>query len=112
MSGPPNRSALPLRRQSVTIAADHDGQAFTLTVGLYDDGRPGEVFADHHKSGSAMQAILSDACVLVSIALQHGISPEALGRSLGRVPAPWRDEGDTNPASPLGTIVAALGGWK
>ena len=102
------RATLPLRRPNATRAVAWDGHAFGVTVGLDPaTGRPAEVFADLPKGGQ-MQAVLSDACVIVSIALQHGISVAALGKSLGRVPLPWGEPGATAPASPVGAILDAL----
>ncbi len=103
------RTALPDRRPSLTLEAEFKGHPIAITIGFDLTGAPREVFADNHKSGSDMQASLADACVIISIALQHGIPAEALGRSLGRVPVFLGEDGATGPASPLGVIVAALG---
>lgn len=102
------RLILPPRRPSHTLATEWQGHPISVTVGLYpESGRPGEVFADVLHGGQ-MQAVLSDACVLISIALQHGIPPEALAKSLAQVPDPARGKGATASASPVGAIVAAL----
>lgn len=102
------RAALPYRRPNATIAAEWQGHAITVTVG-YDPqtGEPMEVFCDTAKGGD-MAATLSDACVIISLALQHGVTPNALAKSLGRVPV-WGSTDDA-PASPIGVIVAACGG--
>jgi hypothetical protein len=108
----PVRVFLPQRRPSVTRAVTIADRPVAVTVGFYLDGRPGEVFADGPKEGSQMQAVLSDACVLVSIALQHGLPPAALAQSLGRSPAPWLGEDATVWASPIGAILEAVrAGW-
>lgn len=104
----PVRVPLPARRPSVTRAVTIADRPVAVTVGFYLDGRPGEVFADGPKEGSQMQAVLSDACVLISIALQHGLSPAALAHSLGRSPAPWLGEDATVWASPIGAILEAV----
>ena len=39
-----SRVRLPDRRAAETIQLEHGGQRFTVTVGFYPDGRPGEVF--------------------------------------------------------------------
>lgn len=101
----PARSPLPQRRPSVTREVTLAGRPVAVTVGFYLDGRPGEVFADGPKEGSQMQSVLSDACVLISIALQHGLTPADLAHSLGRSPAPWLGEGATVWASPVGLIL-------
>jgi hypothetical protein len=104
------RIPLPHRRPSATIDAEFRGFPMAITIG-YDPttGVSREVFANAGRSGSDMQATLADACVLVSIALQHGVTPAALAKSLGRVPDPMRGEDATDHASPIGVIVAALG---
>jgi hypothetical protein len=100
------RTALPQRRPNATRAVEWDGHAFTVTVGFDPaTGQCAEVFADTPRGGQ-MAATLADACVVISIALQHGISPADLGKSLGRVPLTWGD-GDA-PASPIGAIVEAI----
>jgi hypothetical protein len=55
-----------------------------------------------------MQAALADACVVISIALQHGITADELAKSLGQVPVLWLPEGSPGPASPIGAVVAAI----
>ena len=57
-----------------------------------------EVFISRAKGGSELEAVLDDASVVISIALQHEIPAEALARSVTRLPAssldpthsPWR----------------------
>ena len=102
------RTALPNRRHSTTVDTTWDGHAFTVTVGFDSAGFPREVFADNAKG--AMQAVISDACVWASIAMQHGATPQDLAKSLGCIPA-WVNgaEGD-GPASPIGAIAAAIAG--
>lgn len=102
------RTALPHRRSNITRAVEWNGHSFTVTIGLDPvTWRPAEVFADTSKGGD-MAAALADACVVISLALQHGITPADLGKSLGRVPLLWA-EGDA-PASPIGAIVEAIQG--
>lgn len=102
------RAVLPHRRPNATRAVQWDGHEFSVTIGLDPaTGRPAEVFADTAKGGQ-MQATLADACVVISIALQHGITAADLAKSLGRVPVLWGDEGATQPASPLGAVIEAM----
>ena len=77
------RKPLPSRRQSTTYRLlTPGGLKFHVTVGFYDDGKPGEVFGDVGKTPQAVQQIISDACILISIALQHGVTGGELGKSL------------------------------
>lgn len=104
------RAALPNRRMNATTIASWSGHAFTVTVGFDMQGRPMEAFADHAKGD--MAAVLSDACVLVSIGLQHGVTPADLGKSLGTVPVWALLDGEMvqvdAPASPIGAIMAII----
>lgn len=99
------RTPLPARRQNVTIACTWRDHSLTVTIGLDASGQPGEVFCDTAKGGQ-MGDTLDDACVLISIALQHGVAPAELAKSLGRVPR-IAAEGN-EPASPIGAIMGAV----
>ena len=100
------RRPLPTRRPNLSAAADWQGHAFTVTVGFDDQGRPGEVFCNHAKGD--MAATLADACVLISIALQWGVSVDDLAKSLGSVPTWVNGALSPAPASPIGTIIAEI----
>ncbi len=71
------------RRYSITTDVDFEGHTWTMTVGFYDDGSPCEVFAAGSKVGTLMDTAFSDACVLISLLLQHGISLAEIKKSLG-----------------------------
>jgi ribonucleoside-diphosphate reductase alpha chain len=69
----PIRERLPRRRRSMTFkfrVADCEGY---VTVGEYDDGRPGEVFMQVSKQGSTLAGIMDAFAVAVSLGLQHGV---------------------------------------
>ncbi len=102
------RTRLPGRRRNLIRDMAFGGQAFTVCVGYDDAGRPLEVFADGHRTGSTMAAFIDDACIVVSIALQHGIDPAALARSVSTVPVWMNGVRSEGPASPIGAILAAL----
>lgn len=103
-----SRKTLPQRRPNMTRALVHGGQEFTLTIGFDLDGQPREVFADGTKIGSDMAHIIADACVVISLALQYGCTPEGLPKSLGRVPDTMRGADTYLPASVLGVIADTL----
>lgn len=74
----PSRERLPDTRRSLTHkfgVAQHKGY---ITVGFYDDGRPGEVFIKISKHGSTISGLLDTVAVLTSLALQYGVPVEAL----------------------------------
>ena len=104
-----SRTQLPNRRPSLTVETEWQGHPITVTVGYDQTGEPKEVFANAAKGGQ-MQGTLADACVIISIALQHGITPDALGKSLGRVPDLLRGADATDHASPLGAVLAVVAG--
>jgi ribonucleoside-diphosphate reductase alpha chain len=67
------RERLPRRRKSSTFAfrvADCEGY---VTVGQYDDGRPGEVFIKVSKQGSTLAGIMDAFSISISLGLQHGV---------------------------------------
>jgi ribonucleoside-diphosphate reductase alpha chain len=69
----PIRERLPRRRRSSTFTfrvADCEGY---VTVGEYDDGRPGEVFMKVSKQGSTLAGIMDAFAISVSLGLQHGV---------------------------------------
>lgn len=74
----PNREKLPATRASRTHkfrVGDTEGY---LTVGLYPDGRPAELFVKVAKHGTMVSGLLDTIAVLTSIALQHGVPLELL----------------------------------
>jgi hypothetical protein len=108
MADDDGRRRLPNRRHNLTVEMEYDGKAFVETISFADDGTPLEIFADGYKEGSSMQAILDDACIIISIALQYGATKEQLAHSLGRVPA-FHDGRETEiRASVIGALVDAI----
>jgi hypothetical protein len=94
-----NRNRLPDRRPNETLDLMFDGTPYGVTIGFFPTtGGIGEVFTHGAKVGSAMDAILDDACVALSLLLQHGLAPSSLAASMGR-------NGDGKPPS---SIVGAL----
>ena len=78
------RQRLPHRRRAETVDLQFDGNVYQLTIGLYDDGRPGEAFLGGPKAGSHMAAILNDGSILVSLLLQNGVPASSFVNSLGK----------------------------
>lgn len=115
MSDKPERIRLPNRRPSITVpiswrAPDGSERNYFVTVGLHHDGTPGEVFANGEQEGSQIDAMISDACILISLALQYRVDPKVLGHSMVRDTGIGQDYNDSAiyPASPIGAIVDAL----
>ena len=102
------RQTPPNRRPNITVQTEWQGISFSVTPGYNPETADVcEVFADTAKGGQ-MQATLADACVLISIALQHGVTLDQLSKSLARVPDVVAGGGATLPASPIGAIMEAL----
>ncbi len=106
------RQRLPNRRPAHTEALEVAGQAFTATVGFDECGRPREVFMAAGKEGSLLNALLADAAVVISVALQSGVPVAALAKSVGRLPAGPvapagldHAPGQKVPASPIGAAL-------
>jgi ribonucleoside-diphosphate reductase alpha chain len=72
------REKLPAERSSITHKFNIGGHEGYLTVGKYDDGRPGEIFIKMAKEGSTLSGIMDGFALSVSIALQYGVPLKAL----------------------------------
>jgi ribonucleoside-diphosphate reductase alpha chain len=80
LSGPPaaNRHRLPDERVGIThhfFIAGHEGY---LTVGLYPNGQPGEIFIRMAKEGSTIAGLMECFGTVVSVSLQHGVPLKVL----------------------------------
>jgi ribonucleoside-diphosphate reductase alpha chain len=74
-AGPPiaNRYKLPDERASFTHKFSIGGHEGYLTVGLYQDGSPGEIFVRMAKEGSVIAGLMDSFATSISLALQHGV---------------------------------------
>ncbi len=72
------RKKLPDERKSITHKFSVAGHEGYITVGLYEDGFPGEVFVTMSKDGSTMNGIVNAWAVTMSLALQHGVPIKSL----------------------------------
>ena len=68
------REILPETRQSRTHKFMIGGHEGYLTIGLFPDGRPGEIFIKMSKEGSTLSGLIQGFCRAFSLALQHGLS--------------------------------------
>ena len=69
----PRRERLPDTRRSMTHKFDIQGHEGYLTVGFFDDGRPGELFITMAKEGSTVGGLMDVIGTLVSMGLQYGV---------------------------------------
>jgi len=109
----PNRERLPATRQSVThkfTVGQHEGY---MTVGLFDDNRPGELFLTMAKEGSTIGGLMDTIGILTSLALQYGVSVETLASKFEHVsfePSGWtRDPRIRRASSVIDYIFRWLG---
>ncbi|GAC1624388.1 MAG: vitamin B12-dependent ribonucleotide reductase [Candidatus Acidiferrum sp.] len=67
------REKMPTERASVThkfSVGTHEGY---ITVGMYEDGRPGEIFIKMSKEGSTLSGVMDGLALTVSLGLQYGV---------------------------------------
>ncbi len=69
----PVRRKLPDERQSVTHKFSIGGHEGYITVGLYEDGTPGEVFISMAKEGSTISGLMDTLATSISYGLQYGV---------------------------------------
>ncbi len=73
MAAAPRRERLPDTRQSITHKFSVAGHEGYITVGLYEDGRPGELFITMAKEGSTIGGLMDSFGTAVSMSLQYGV---------------------------------------
>ena len=69
----PHRRRLPNERTAVTHKFEISGHEGYITVGLYPDGQPGEIFLKMAKEGSTVSGLMDTLATSVSLALQYGV---------------------------------------
>lgn len=74
----PRRRRLPDERASITHKFSIGGHKGYITVGLYDDGTPGEMFIVMNKEGSVISGLMNALAATTSISLQYGVPLKAL----------------------------------
>ena len=92
--GPPaaNRHRLPNERPAITHHFAVGGHEGYLTVGLYPNGRPGEIFIRMAKEGSTIAGLMECFGTVVSVSLQHGVPLRVLCDKLSHTrfePSGW-----------------------
>ncbi len=69
----PHRRRLPAERAAITHKFDIAGHEGYITVGLYPEGQPGEIFLKMAKEGSTVSGLMDTFATSVSLALQYGV---------------------------------------
>ena len=78
----PVRHRMPDTRTSLTHKFEIAGHEGYITVGLYEDGQPGELFITMSKEGSTIGGLMDTVGTLTSIALQYGVPLEEFGEKI------------------------------
>ena len=94
LSGPPaaNRHRLPDERAGITHHFSIAGHEGYLTVGLYPNAQPGEIFIRMAKEGSTIAGLMECFGTVVSVSLQHGVPLKVLCDKLSHTrfePSGW-----------------------
>ncbi|MBM4318983.1 MAG: vitamin B12-dependent ribonucleotide reductase [Deltaproteobacteria bacterium] len=79
------RRPLPSERSSITHKFEVGGHSGYLTVGMYPDGSPGEIFVVMAKQGSTIGGLMDAFATAISIALQYGVPLDDLIRKFSHV---------------------------
>jgi hypothetical protein len=97
------RDLLPQRRPCRTFDLVFRNHRITLATGHFPDGRIGEVFLNIGKSGNDLDAIARDSAILLSLAIQHGVTLETVAHAISK-------DARGNALSILGAIALELAG--
>ena len=93
----PFRRHLPSTRQSLTHKFAVGGHEGYVTVGLFEDGQPGELFITMAKEGSTIGGLMDTIGTLTSMALQYGVPMSALVNKFAHMrfePSGWTGNPD------------------
>jgi len=74
----PVRRRLPDERKSITHKFSVAGHEGYITVGMYPDGTPGEIFITMSKEGSTLSGLMDAFATAISLALQYGVPLKVL----------------------------------
>jgi len=74
----PIRRHLPVERHSITHKFSVAGHEGYLTIGMYEDGTPGEIFIVMAKEGSTLSGVMDSFATTCSMALQYGVPLKVL----------------------------------
>ena len=112
MSAKATRTRLPTKRRHEIRRLKIGGHAIHVTVSLYPDGSPAEVFLDMHKQGAPLRTFAHAFAMALSIGMQHGVPASAFVSAFsGLAGEPCGDvEGDAEitSAASIPDLVAKL----
>jgi ribonucleoside-diphosphate reductase alpha chain len=76
--GEPVRRRMPDTRVAINHKFEIAGHKGYLTIGMFEDGQPGEIFIHMNKEGSTIGGLMDTVATLTSISLQYGVPLESL----------------------------------
>lgn len=79
------RRHLPSERKSLTHKFSIAGHEGYITVGLYEDGTPGEIFITMAKEGSTISGVMDAFATAISVSLQYGVPLKSLVRKFSHM---------------------------
>jgi len=103
------RKKLPRERKSTTVKMNIGGSEFYMTIGLYDDGKPGEVFFIANKQGSTVGGFIDCMASTISLALQYGVPLKTITNKFKATrfePAGFTNDPDIHMATSFPDFVA------
>ena len=111
--GPPaaNRHRLPDERPAITHHFAVGGHEGYLTVGLYPNGQPGEIFIRMAKEGSTIAGLMECFGTVVSVSLQHGVPLRVLCDKLSHTrfePSGWTGSAELGYAKSIMDYVVVV----
>ena len=109
----PRRRKLAAERDSKTHKFSIAGHEGYITVGMYEDGTPGEVFITMAKEGSTVSGLMDSFATAISLALQYGVPLKVLADKFSHVrfePSGWTGNPEIPTPSPSWTTSSA--GWE
>ena len=80
-----DRRYLPDERKAITHKFNVGGHEGYITVGMFEDGSPGEIFLVMAKEGSTLSGVMDAFATTVSIALQYGVPLSALAKKFSHM---------------------------
>jgi ribonucleoside-diphosphate reductase alpha chain len=110
-----SREKLPPERNSITHKFSIGGHDGYITVGKYEDGRPGEIFIKMAKEGSTLSGVMDGLALAISIGLQYGVPLRAIVDKLMNTrfePSGFTQNPDIRMASSLLDYIARWLGGK
>lgn len=105
----PVRRRLPKEHMSITRKVTIGGHKIFFTVGLYKDGKPGEIFITMNQQGSFAAGMADSFAKMTSIGLQYGVPIETIVRQLRHMrfqPMGFTGDSDISNVSSISDFIA------